>query len=131
MAQAPLQMFDYAYLQRYQDMQQYSNMHIMTACGPFTHRTNLLYEPLKDLFRKIENEQPNVLILMGPFLDWNHEQISEGNLSFKNPNNEGKLEFLDYSELFDKLFEFISGELNKSPHTKVVLIPSAREVEMI
>ena len=76
-------------------MQDNKIMQVMVACGPFTNRNNLLYEPLTELFDKVAQEKPHVLILMGPFVDVMHEQVKEGILSYKDPNTK-EFEFLDF-----------------------------------
>ncbi|CAJ0597970.1 unnamed protein product [Cylicocyclus nassatus] len=45
------------------------NLRIWCACGPFTTVENCSYEPLCDLLEMVKEEQPHLLILMGPFVD--------------------------------------------------------------
>ena len=103
----------------------------MVACGPFTHKNNLLYEPLRDLFERVAQDKPQVLILMGPFVDANHEQVQDGILSYKDPNTK-EIEFIDFQELFKLLFEFIHRQMEKAQtKTRLVVIPSAREMSLM
>lgn len=56
-------------------------MQIVIAAGPFTFQDNISYEPLHDLLKYVNEARPHVLILMGPFLDRNHESILNGGLT--------------------------------------------------
>ena len=42
----------------------------MVASGPFTSRQNLRYDTLQDLMTLVRRDQPHVLVLMGPFVDY-------------------------------------------------------------
>ena len=46
--------------------------------GPFTTADNLSYQPLEDLLRIALKSKPDVLILVGPFVDISHPQLSSG-----------------------------------------------------
>ena len=125
------QLYGFDYLKKYAQMQQMRAMQVMVACGPFTHKNNLLYEPLQELLKKVIVERPQVLILMGPFLDAAHKQLEEGILSFKDPNTK-ELEFYDYTDLFKLIFKLIGDMLGSADcKTEIIVVPSAREIEMI
>lgn len=49
---------------------------IVVASGPYTFRGNLDYEPLKELLAFCTQQKPDVLLLMGPFVDVEHPLIS-------------------------------------------------------
>ncbi|KAI4461343.1 dna polymerase 2 alpha 70 kda subunit [Holotrichia oblita] len=51
------------------------HLRIIVAVGPYTLSENLLYEPLQDLLKQIVQEKPNILILIGPFLDSAHPDV--------------------------------------------------------
>ncbi|KAK6102034.1 DNA polymerase alpha/epsilon subunit B family protein [Brugia pahangi] len=44
-------------------------LHVWCACGPFTSSKTLSYEQLCDLMELVKKERPNILILIGPFID--------------------------------------------------------------
>ncbi|MCP9258223.1 DNA polymerase alpha subunit B [Dirofilaria immitis] len=44
-------------------------LHIWCACGPFSSSKTLSYEQLYDLIELVKEERPNILILIGPFID--------------------------------------------------------------
>ena len=47
----------------------------IVACGPFTVNNELSYPALKDLIAAVERDEPHALILAGPFVNQNHEDI--------------------------------------------------------
>eukprot|EP00889_Picochlorum_renovo_P008632 jgi/Picre1/35662/NNA_003123.t1 len=51
---------------------------MVVASGPFTAADNLMYEPLKALIQYCEREKPEVLLLLGPFVDEDHPDIGRG-----------------------------------------------------
>jgi DNA polymerase alpha subunit B len=53
-------------------------LEIMVACGPFTTSDNLSYEPLLDLLRKVITKKPDVLVLVGPFVDITQPLLANG-----------------------------------------------------
>ena len=59
-------------LRKYHTSPYYQNnqpLSLFMASGPFTTSDNLLYEPLEDLLRQVLNKKPDILILIGPFVD--------------------------------------------------------------
>uniref|UniRef100_A0ACD6AND1 Uncharacterized protein n=1 Tax=Avena sativa TaxID=4498 RepID=A0ACD6AND1_AVESA len=48
------------------------------AAGPYTTTDNLLFEPLQELLSYACRKQPQLLILMGPFIDSDHPDIKKG-----------------------------------------------------
>ena len=53
-----------------------NDINITIAAGPFTTIDNLSYEPLINLLDRIKEENPHVLILIGPFVEYTHPQIA-------------------------------------------------------
>jgi len=41
----------------------------------------MTYQPLEDLMEYVQKNEPHVLILVGPLLDSNHEQVKENTLA--------------------------------------------------
>lgn len=79
---------------------------------------------------RVRQDMPHVLILLGPFVDGLNEDVKSGNISFRNST--GQLEFLDYADIFNKVMQYVQSELNQiKVKTKLVIVPSAREVQHI
>ena len=51
---------------------------VVVAAGPFTTADNLDYEPLEELLRLVAEDKPDVLILVGPFVDSSQPLVAEG-----------------------------------------------------
>lgn len=56
------------------------NLNIIVAAGPFTSQDNLNYDPLNELIVYCKLNQPDVLILLGPFLDADHPLVQDGTM---------------------------------------------------
>lgn len=54
------------------------DLSIIVATGPFTGPNDLSYEPLNDLMAYCQQHKPDVLILLGPFLDADHPAVLNG-----------------------------------------------------
>ena len=79
---------------------------------------------------KVKQENPHVLVLCGPFVDGLNEDVKSGLISYRNST--GQLEFLDFDDIFSKVMQYIHSELSQQRFkTKVVIVPSAREIHHI
>lgn len=74
------------------------NLSIIVATGPFTGQNDLTYEPLKELKAYCKQHKPDVLILLGPFLDADHPLVLNGSIKSS----------------FDEYFDSIIADLAKS-----------------
>lgn len=52
-----------------------SKINVFVAAGPFTALNNTFYQPLWDLMEKVASDEPQVLILVGPFLEYTHSEV--------------------------------------------------------
>ena len=53
---------------------------IVVAAGPFSSKDNALYEPLQALLEQCKEQLPDVLVLLGPFVDAEHPLVQAGML---------------------------------------------------
>jgi DNA polymerase alpha subunit B len=53
---------------------------VLIAAGPFTTQDNLDYAPLTEILTKVQNTKPDVLILVGPFVDSSHPILATGDI---------------------------------------------------
>ncbi|CAK9809011.1 DNA polymerase alpha subunit B [Anthophora plagiata] len=87
---------------------------IYVAVGPFTPFDNLNYQPLWDLIECVAEDEPDILILIGPFVEYTHPEIKKGTL---------KDTFHDFFEqIVAKILQHLQGK-----STQVVLVPSNRD----
>ncbi|KAL8254299.1 hypothetical protein R6Q59_032520 [Mikania micrantha] len=94
-----------------------SDLSLIIASGPFTTTDNLFFEPLSDLLAYAQRKQPQLLVLLGPFIDSEHPDIKKGALN-KTYDELFRLEILkrlqDYVEYM-------------GPAARVILVPSLRD----
>ncbi|KAL5762334.1 hypothetical protein ACOSP7_018598 [Xanthoceras sorbifolium] len=90
---------------------------VIIASGPFTTTDNLFFEPLTELLAHASRKQPQLLILLGPFVDSEHPQIKKGTVD------------MSYDEIFrlevlrrlQDHVEYMGSEV------RVILVPSIRD----
>ena len=76
-----------------------NDIYITVAAGPFTTINDLNYDPLINLLERIKEEEPHVLILIGPFVEYSHPQIT------------GVLNRISYQDLFEKTIRTVMESL--------------------
>ncbi|KAL1538983.1 hypothetical protein AAHA92_27662 [Salvia divinorum] len=90
---------------------------LIVAAGPFTTSDNLLFQPLNDLLAYAQRKQPQLLVLLGPFIDSDHPELKKGTIN----------------QTFDELFRIaILGKLQDyvdymGSTVHVILMPSIRD----
>ncbi|XP_062204477.1 uncharacterized protein LOC133906549 [Phragmites australis] len=90
---------------------------LVIAAGPYTTTDNLLFEPLQELLSYACRKLPQLLILMGPFIDSDHPDIKKGTVdqSFHD---------IFHFEILRKVQDFTQYLGNT---VRVILIPSVRD----
>lgn len=94
------------------------NLDIVFAVGPFTLQSDLSYEPLLELLKYVVETKPNILILMGPFLEETHDFIR---------NDECEMD--EFGLHFDKIIETIVDSVKSVPNIQIVVISSSKDVQ--
>lgn len=56
-------------------------LNFLIVSGPYTQTDDLTYEPLHDVLACCKENRPDVLIMIGPFVDANHGMIADGLLT--------------------------------------------------
>ncbi|KAK6242230.1 DNA polymerase alpha/delta/epsilon [Theobroma cacao] len=90
---------------------------VIIAAGPFTTTDNLLFEPLKELLTYATRKCPQLLILLGPFIDSEHPQIKKGTFD------------LSFDEIFrSEVLRMVQDYVEyMGSDALVILIPSIRD----
>ncbi|CAM9929011.1 unnamed protein product, partial [Discosporangium mesarthrocarpum] len=101
---------------------------MLVAAGPFSTSDNLAYEPLNDILGAVTARCPDVVFLVGPFVDAMHPKVAVGDASVECVD--GGSEPVDFETLFklrvsDKLDTLFSDK--PTLHTQFVLVPSLRD----
>lgn len=109
------------------DRQDNKPMSVIAAAGPFTASDNLLFEPLDDLIEQINTNSPDVVVLMGPFLDYAHPLVENGDFEVTDPQNPNVV--LENATLDDLFRSTVATKLKKitDPNINVILIPNVRD----
>ncbi|WWC58474.1 uncharacterized protein I303_101017 [Kwoniella dejecticola CBS 10117] len=90
---------------------------MMTAAGPYTLEDDLTFAPLTALLDLAAKERPDVLLLLGPFVDSQHPSITSGAIT------------LSPTEIFrHHISRRLQSVLDASPGTVIILVPSVRDV---
>jgi DNA polymerase alpha subunit B len=98
------------------------DLSIIFASGPFSLNDSLEYEPLEELIDVVVKDPPNLLLLMGPFVDIDHP--------FFNPTEITEID-LTFEEVFRLKFASKIEKLKKMmPELQIVLVPSQREATL-
>ena len=105
-------------------------LRVIVAAGPFTTLQNLDYDPLNALMERVFNDRPDVLILLGPFVDSAHPLMKDGEILLQDDEGDGK-HAATYEMVFlekiirDGLATLFNSEEEEDPiPTHIVLIPS-------
>lgn len=106
-----------------------SPLAIMTACGPFTTSDNMEYEPMMDLVNVILADKPDVVILMGPFVDMNHKAVRSGQTTLQFQDGEESLVSFEtfFANKIAGLLEDLFSSEDEELKTQFVLVPSLRD----
>lgn len=81
----PSKLLEYHHSSQYQGGRP---LQICVAAGPFTTSDNLSYEPLLELFGHALQSKPDVLILIGPFVDITQPILASGEIMLTNENDD-------------------------------------------
>mmetsp|Transcript_29460 Transcript_29460/g.44657 ORF Transcript_29460/g.44657 Transcript_29460/m.44657 type:complete len:164 (+) Transcript_29460:806-1297(+) len=93
-------------LKRYSQLQAHKAVQVLVACGPYTVKNELSYEALKDMMGIVNKDKPHLLVLAGPFVSHQNEDLATGDIRFNDPLT-GDLRFLEYSELFEHIMDYV------------------------
>ncbi|CAG8445740.1 14593_t:CDS:10 [Ambispora leptoticha] len=93
------------------------DMTVVVAAGPFTMESNLDFVPFAQLMENMKSVKPDVLILMGPFIESNHALIKSGEIDYA------------LETIFSKFISYpIRQFIKSSPASQVIMIPSVKDI---
>ncbi|KAF9013340.1 DNA polymerase alpha/epsilon subunit B-domain-containing protein [Cyathus striatus] len=90
---------------------------VCVACGPYTPDANLSYKPWRYFLQNIKTSKPEVVILLGPFIDSTHPKIKTGDVDSAPAQ-------LFKAHILAPLCSF----LDSSPNSIAVIVPSIRDL---
>ncbi|PWA36219.1 DNA polymerase alpha 2 [Artemisia annua] len=94
-----------------------SDLSLIIASGPYTTADNMFFEPLSDLLAYAQRKQPQLLVLLGPFIDSEHPDIKKGALN----RTYDELFRLEILRRLQDYVEYMGSA------ARVVLVPSIRD----
>lgn len=94
-----------------------AELSVIIASGPFTTVDNLLFEPLTELLAYATRKLPQVLILLGPFVDSEHPEIKKGTM-------DRSFDEIFHMEVMRRLQDYTEY---MGSDTRVILVPSIRD----
>ncbi|KAJ9549338.1 hypothetical protein OSB04_021881 [Centaurea solstitialis] len=94
-----------------------SDLSLIIASGPFTTTDNLFFEPLSELLAYAQRSQPQLLVLLGPFIDSEHPEIKKGTLN----RTYDELFRLEVLRRLQDYVEYMGSA------ARVILVPSIRD----
>ncbi|XP_043804660.1 DNA polymerase alpha subunit B isoform X2 [Manihot esculenta] len=89
----------------------------LIASGPFTTTDNLLFEPLTELLAYATRKLPQLLILLGPFVDSEHPEIKKGTV-------DRSFDEIFHMEILRRLQDYVEYS---GPEAQVLIVPSTRD----
>jgi DNA polymerase alpha subunit B len=102
---------------------------IFTVAGPYTTE-DFEYKPLESLLENVVKEKPDVVIMMGPFVDMKMEKIANGEMTVEFVDGDGNPEekVVSYEAFFaakiSSVLESLFEDMKDSMKTQFVLVPS-------
>ena len=101
----------------HESMDDVSRVKMMSAAGPIPTSANLQYEPLNDILDIAVRESPDIVILMGPFVDIRHQMMKPSTLP------------IPFEDIFEiRMMRRIIKAAKSAQDTKFVLVPSLEDV---
>ncbi|KAK4402682.1 DNA polymerase alpha subunit B [Sesamum angolense] len=94
-----------------------SEVSLIVAAGPFTTSNNLFFEPLTELLAYARRKQPQLLVLLGPFIDSDHPELRKGTIN-------QTFEEMFQLEILGKIQDYVEY---MGSAVRVILMPSIRD----
>lgn len=91
----------------------------LIASGPFTTTDNLFFEPLTELLAYAGRKLPQLLVLMGPFVDSEHPEVKKGAV-------DRSFDELFCQEILRRLQDHVEYA---GSNVRVILVPSIRDAQ--
>ena len=97
---------------------------MLVASGPFCVVDNLEYEPLDDFADVVVAKKPDVVVLIGPFVDTTNTKIQLGSIELDD--GEGGMMPVTYADLFRfRVTAAVERILGEVPGCQVLIVPSS------
>jgi DNA polymerase alpha subunit B len=108
--------------------QQQEALHALVLAGPYCLRDGLDFTPLEQALEHAVRERPQVLVLVGPFLDAGNQKVSSGDTTLPGEDDPVSFEELYAQHLLPLLERGLAPLRGGARPTEVLLVPSLEEV---
>lgn len=81
---------------------------IIIAKGPYSFTKQFNYSGLNDFLKAVERNRPHLVIMMGPFVDINNADISDGCIYY---DNNGEKVFVTHEEIFEDMIKQVGESI--------------------
>lgn len=95
----------------------FAELSLIIAAGPFTTTDNLFFEPLAELLAYASRKMPQLLVLVGPFIDSEHDEIKKGTV-------DRSFDDIFHLEVLTRLKNYVEY---MGSTVRVILVPSIRD----
>ena len=92
-------------------------MQISIFSGPYASTKSLHYTAINSIIKVIKESEPNLIILMGPFIDTRDSVIGAGSIHVKDS-------YFSYNKMFECILNKIAEETSKFTNMSIVVQPS-------
>jgi len=103
-------------------------LHMLVAAGPYCLRDSLDYAPLEQLLQHAARKQPQILVLLGPFVDAANVKVSSGNTVLPGEQEPRSYEEIYRNHVLPLLYRGIQPLRQSAQPTQVLIVPSLDEV---
>jgi len=103
-------------------------LHMLVAAGPYCLRDSLDYAPLEQLLQHAVRKQPQVLVLLGPFVDAANVKVSSGNTVLPGEQEPKTYEEIYKNHVLPLLYRGLQPLKQSAQPTEIILVPSLEEV---
>jgi len=103
-------------------------LHMLVAAGPYCLRDSLDYAPLEQLLQHAARKQPQILVLLGPFVDAGNVKVSSGNTVLPGEQEPRSYEEIYKNHVLPLLYRGLQPLRQGAQPTEVLIVPSLEEV---
>mmetsp|Transcript_43202 Transcript_43202/g.78591 ORF Transcript_43202/g.78591 Transcript_43202/m.78591 type:complete len:597 (+) Transcript_43202:81-1871(+) len=103
-------------------------LHAIVAMGPYCTRDALDFSPLDHLLEHVAARRPQVLVLLGPFLDAGNMKVASGETSLPGQDRVLPMDDLYKDHILPRLAQGLAALRKAQPTAKILIVPSLDEV---
>jgi len=103
-------------------------LHMLVAAGPYCLRDSLDYSPLEQLLQHAVRKQPQVVVLLGPFVDASNVKVSSGNTILPGEQEPRSYEEIYKNHVLPLLHRGLQPLRQSAQPSEIFIVPSLEDV---